>query len=144
MRCVAICCAAILLSCAKADNQPPRGPSGTLSLASLAGTWRVRGFNEAGDSIIGFQLVATGETSGWTITFAGRPPIPLRVVAVAGDSVITEGGPYESVLRRGVQVRTRGVFRLEGDTLVGTTVAHYTTSGPDSLLRVRNKATRIP
>lgn len=143
MRCVAIWCAAALLSCAKADNSPPRGASATLSLASLAGTWRVRGFNEAGDSIVGFQLVATGETSGWTINFPNRPPIPLRVVAVAGDSVITEGGPYESILRPGVQVRTRGVFRLEGDTLSGTTVARYATSGPDSVLRVRTKATRI-
>ena len=56
-----------------------------------------------------------------------------------GDSIITDAGPYESVLRKGVQVNTRVVSRLRGDKLVGTTTAHYRlhvdkeppVSGPD-------------
>ena len=131
------CCTAVMLGCVKSES-----PSS--QLANFVGTWRVRGFNEAGDSIVGFQLIATGDTSGWTIAFPNRPAIPLRVVAAAGDSVTTEAGPYESILRKGAQVRTRAVMHLQGDKLVGTTIARYATSGPDSVLQVRTEGTRAP
>jgi hypothetical protein len=138
MRRVAFCfCMALLLGCARSENRS--GP-----LAQFAGTWRVRGTNEAGDSIVSFVLTAARDTAGWTLELPNRPPIPLRVVAVAGDSVVTEAGPYESVLRPGVQVRTQAVVRLQGDRLVGTTVARYSTTGPDSVLRVRTEGTRMP
>jgi hypothetical protein len=147
MRSVAIaCCVALLVSCKKADNPPSQTAmaSATVSLSNFAGTWRVRGFNERGDSLVGYQLIATADPTGWKIVFPNRSPIPVRLVAVAGDSVVTESGPYESVLRKGVQVRTRAVFRLQGDKLVGTTVAHYATSGPDSVLHIRSEGTRQP
>jgi hypothetical protein len=110
----------------------------------MAGTWNVRGLNEAGDSIVGYRLVATSDTTGWTIAFPNRDPLPVRIVAVAGDSIVTDAGPYESVLRPGVQVTTHGVFRMRGDTLVGTTVARYTPAGADSVLVVRSVGTRGP
>lgn len=131
------CCTAMMLGCAKSER-----PSG--QLADFAGTWRVRGLNEAGDSIVGFQVTATGDTLGWTIAFPNRPAISLRVVAAAGDSVITEAGPYESVLRKGVQVRTRAVMHLQGNKIVGTTIARYATTGPDSVLQVRTEGMRVP
>ena len=147
MRSVAIaCCAALLIGCKKAENPPSQtamAPA-TVSLSSFAGTWRVRGFNERGDSIIGYQLIATADTTGWKNVFPNRAPVALRVVAVAGDSVVIESGPYESVLRKGVQVRTHGVVRLQGGKLVGTTVAHYATSRPDSVLHIRAEGTRQP
>lgn len=144
MRALAICgCALLLGGCTQSENQPARtaATSPTVSLSSFAGTWRVRGFNEAGDSIVGYQLVATADTSGWTLQFPNRAAIPMRVSA-AGDSVMTQAGPFESVLRRGVQVWTESVLRLQGDSLVGASVAHYTTTGPDSVLRIRQVATR--
>jgi hypothetical protein len=70
-------------------------------------------------------MVATADESGWSFNFPKRDPIPVRVVAVEGDSIVTEAGPYESVLRKGVQVSTRTVTRLDGDRLTGTTVAKY-------------------
>ena len=51
-------------------------------------------------------------------------------------------GPYESVLRKGVQVKTTTVFRLQDGKLVGTTVAHYTTKGADSVRNLRAEGTR--
>ena len=147
MRAVAIaCCAALLVGCKKSENPPSQtamAPA-AVSLSSFAGTWRVRGFNERGDSLVGYQLIATADTTGWTIVFPNRSPIAVRIAAVAGDSVVTESGPYESVLRKGVQVRTRAVLRLQGDKLVGTTVARYATSGPDSVLNIRAEGTRQP
>jgi len=102
--------------------------------------------NEARDStLVTYQLTATADTSGWTITFPNRKqPIPARVVAVAGDSLVMEAGPYESVLRRGVQVTTHGVLRLENGKLVGQTVAHYRTARPDSVRTIPMEGTRTP
>ena len=78
------------------------------------------------------------------MTLPNRPPVATRVVLVSGDSIVTENGPYESVLRKGVQVRTRSVMRLRDGKLIGNTVARYTTSGADSVLRLRTEATRTP
>ena len=90
-----------------------------------------------------FVLTATADNTGWTLTFPGRSPEPARIT-IAGDSITTDVGPYESVRRRGVQVRTNSVMRLQNDSLVGTTVARYTTSGRDSVLRLRVMGTRAP
>jgi hypothetical protein len=115
-----------------------------VSLSSFAGTWRVRGSNERGDSLVGYQLIATADTTGWKIVFPNRPPVAAHVVAVAGDSVVIDAGPYASVLRKGVQVRTHAVVRLQGDKLVGTTVAHYATHRADSVLNIHTEGTRQP
>jgi hypothetical protein len=116
----------------------------SLSLADVAGKWNVRVMNERGDStLVTYVLNATPNASGWTITFPNRPPIMVHV-AVSGDSIITDAGPYPSVLRKGVQVTTHGVSRLQGGKLVGTSVAHYATSSPDSVRRVRIEGTRAP
>ncbi|MGH7561109.1 MAG: hypothetical protein ACRENB_08815 [Gemmatimonadales bacterium] len=113
------------------------------SLGAFAGRWRVVGYSEAGDSLLAYELAATADTAGWTITLPGRPAMPLRVSAV-GSEVTIDAGPYESVLRPGVQVTTQGTARVEGDSLVGNTIARYTTTGPDSVLRVRTVGKRIP
>lgn len=119
--------------------------STTINLADVAGVWAVRGMNMAGDSVlVTYDLNATADTNGWTITFPGRPPVPVRVVSVAGDSIVTEAGPYESAIRRGVNVRTRGAFRLQDGKLMGHTVARYDTRGADSVRMVRSEGTRKP
>ncbi|MGH7525848.1 MAG: hypothetical protein ACREMX_04005 [Gemmatimonadales bacterium] len=148
-----LCCAAVLVGCAKTEDRPATdsaavaataAPPATLSLADVAGKWTVRATNEAGDSIVTYVMTATADTSGWTFTFPKRKPVPVRVVAVDGDSVVTEAGPYESVLRKGVQVTTRNVTRLQGGKLVGTTKATYAGGGADSVLMARTEGTREP
>jgi hypothetical protein len=66
----------------------------------------------------------------------------MHVVAVAGDSIVTKAGPFESVLRKGVKVTVQSVNRLQDGKLVGTTIAHYATSGPDSVRNLRFEGTR--
>lgn len=90
------------------------------------------------------ELVATADTSGWTMTGPNRKPIPVHVVAVGGDSIVTESGPYESFIRKGVQVRTRSVNRLQGGKLVGTLEARYATKGGDSVAQRLTEGTREP
>lgn len=121
--------------------------SGTLALADLAGRWNVRSVPESGTdtSATTYVFTATSDTTGWTVTFPNRQrPIPARVIATAGDSVVTEAGPFESARRRGVQVRTRNVMRLQNGQLTGMTTARYQTTGPDSVLRLRIEGMRAP
>ncbi|HEX3234879.1 MAG TPA: hypothetical protein VHR41_11825 [Gemmatimonadales bacterium] len=160
MRLVLACCgAAVLIGCTKSDKQPAAdttaaaapaaeatpAPPRALSLSDLAGKWTVRTMAETGDStLLTYELLATADSSGWKLTFPKRKPIPVRVVAVEGDSLVTEAGPFESALRKGVQVRTRMVSRLEDGKLVSKTVARYATSGPDSVRNLRSEGTRAP
>ncbi len=148
-----LCCAAVLVGCAKTEDQPAAdsaavsataAPPATISLADVAGKWAVSATDEAGKNVVTYAMTATADTSGWTFTFPKRKPVPVRVVAVEGDSIVTEAGPYESVLRKGVQVTTRNVSRLQDGKLVGTTEARYAGGGADSVLMVRTEGTREP
>ncbi len=149
------CCLAILAGCAKPEQQAARDSSpdslgagaapATISLAALAGKWAMRTMATTSDStLLTFELIATSDQSGWIFNFPNRPPLSVRIIAVAGDSVVTEAGPYESVLRKGVQVSTHSVMRLQEGALVGSTVAHYATSGSDSTITLRMHGTRAP
>jgi hypothetical protein len=155
--CLALC-AVVVMGCTKSENRadgraaadtaaaPPATPaaSATISLADVAGKWRLRTTDEAGGKAVETELVATADTSGWTLTGPNRKPIPVRVIAVAGDSIVTEAGPYESFIRKGVQVTTRSVSRLQDGKLVGTLEARYALKGGDSVAQRRSEGTRAP
>jgi hypothetical protein len=154
-RAALLCCTALTLAaCAKSDDASATADTAagavsatttSIALGDVAGRWTVRATPETGDTTaIVSQLNASADSTGWTMTVPNRPPVATRVVLVSGDSIVTENGPYESVLRKGVQVRTRSVMRLRDGELVGTTVARYTNAGADSVLRLRTEATRTP
>jgi hypothetical protein len=149
--------AAVLAGCTKAEDRSVGAGTTTdtmearagaaagaanISLSDVAGTWKVRSTDEGGANPVETELRATADTSGWTMTGPNRKPIPVRVVTIAGDSFVTEAGPYESFIRKGVQVRTRTAYRLQGDKLVGTTEATYKIGGRDSVAQRRNEGTR--
>jgi hypothetical protein len=153
------CCTAVLAGCTKsedraADDQTakdtvaaaPETPaaSTTISLADVAGKWKVRTMDEDGGNVLESELTTTADTSGWTLTFPNRKPVPVRVVAVDGDSIVTEAGPYESLLRKGVQVRTRAVSRLQDGKLVGRVEGRFATKSGDSVAHRRLEGTRAP
>lgn len=148
-----LCCAAVVAGCGKSEQPPAQDttavvappPPAPIALADVAGTWTMRTTAEGSDSVlVTATMVATADTAGWTMALPGRPIMPVRVVAVAGDSLTTESGPYESVLRKGVKVSTQTVVRLRDGKLVGSTVAHYVTAGADSVVRLRVEGTRAP
>jgi hypothetical protein len=155
---IAICfTAAVLAGCAKKDNaaidtsgaaaasttsSTTSTTATPVSLADFAGKWNVRAVPASGDTTpTTYVLTATSTTSGWTIAFPGRPPVPATVT-VAGDSVVIAAGPYSSVRRKGVQVTTNGGIRLQGGNLVGTTTAHYKVKTADSVLTLNTTGTR--
>jgi hypothetical protein len=147
------CIMLALVSCKPAEKPaetttgeaaPAEAPA-ALSLADMAGTWNVTSKLEGSDSIaVTYDMVATADRSGWSIKFPKREPIPVRVVSVEGDSVVSEAGPFESALRKGVQVNTQVVSRMQDGKLVGHTVARYKVTGADSVARLTFEGTRAP
>ena len=153
MRAVTSCwIALVLVGCGKPADKPADATVGeapameeapaALSLADMAGTWNVKSKVEGSDTELSYDIVATADKSGWTLNFPNRDPIPLRVVAVEGDSVVYQAGPFESALRKGVQVNTDVVARLKDGKLVGTTTAHYDVKGADSVATLTFEGTR--
>jgi hypothetical protein len=100
---------------------------GAVNLADVAGTWKVRSMVGPKDSVVATSVVVSSASrDGWVLRLEGRAPIPLRVVAVGGDSVVTEGGPYPSILRKGLTVTVlRNVSHYKAGALTGTFEAHY-------------------
>ena len=152
---IALClCAAVLAGCAKKDNaavdttamasstETTTAPA-PVNLADVAGKWNMRSVPATGadTSATTYVLTATSNTSGWTITFPGRKPIPVQV-RTDGDSVMIDAGPFPSVRRKAVQVTTNSVSRLQGGNFVGTTTAHYKVQTADSVLALTTTGTR--
>ena len=151
------CCIAVVVGCGKPKEQPaadttaaapaaepaPAAPA-AISLADVAGKWSMRTMPaDADTTLLTYELVAGPDASSWVFNFPKRKPVPVRVTT-SGDSIVTEAGPYESVLRKGIQVTTHSVIRLVDGKLVGTTAAHYKTSGADTLRLLRLEGTRKP
>jgi hypothetical protein len=155
MRAITSCGIALaLLGCSKPADKPAdtaeapdaaEAPApASASLADMAGTWHVSSKVEGSDKVVTYDLVITDSRDGWSLKFPNRDPIPVRVVAVEGDSVVSEAGPFESVLRKGVQVRTSVVTRIKDGKLVGTNTARYDVTGPDTVAHLTFEGTRAP
>jgi glucose/arabinose dehydrogenase len=159
---VAIACATglMLAGCAKKDQAatdsaaaaaampapaPAPAPPPPISLSAVAGKWQVKSVPVSGTDTTPtkYVLTATADTTGWMIVFPSGVKVPLHVT-VSGDSVIEKTGTFPSQRRKGVKVTTEAVFRLQDGKLVGTTVAHYSTKGADSVLNMRMEGTKMP
>lgn len=115
----------------------------SVALSDVAGTWDVTATTEAGDTLHLTYIVTAGQDSNWKVVFpAPAKPISPRIVSVAGDSIVTQAGPYPSTLHKGVMVITNGVFRLVDGKLIGHSVAHYNVSTPDSVRRIFSEGIR--
>ena len=148
MRSFALVSIAVLLAaCVKSETSTPAIDTGAaamapapaptaapISLKTVAGKYHVTSRGQNGDTtVVTYELNATGDTTGWTITYPNRPVVPVRIISVSGDSIVTETGPFTSVRRAGVPVTTRTTYRWENGQLVGTTTAHYKVKGPDTV-----------
>ena len=144
------CSVALLLGCARTEDRPAEdvtttaADEATISSADVAGSWKLRATDEAGGNVVETQLNATAGTTGWTWTRPDGTVVPLTVVAIAGDSIVLESGQYESALRAGVPVRSRLVFQLRENRLVGHIEARYMLSTGDSVAHRPAEGTRMP
>jgi hypothetical protein len=126
---------------AMATPAPATAP--TVTLADFAGRWNMVTRPESGTdtAVTRVVLVATADTSGWTMELPSKVKVAHHVT-FAGDSVVVKSEPYSSLRRKGKQVWTEGVYRLQEGKLVGTTVAHYMKAGADSVLRLTSEGTK--
>jgi len=148
------CFAVVVAACTKSDDapvvdtmamEPVPAPAEAISLANVAGKWNVLVTGEGSDSTLTtYVLNATADQSGWTLKFPDGAPIPMRVTSVGGDSIVTESGPFASRVRKGARVSTTVTWRMQDAKLIGSTVARYEKSGPDSVLMLRSEGTRAP
>jgi hypothetical protein len=147
-----LCCAVALVGCSTSGERAADSSAGapstaaapaTISPGDVAGTWALRSTDAAGGTPTQSELTATADTA-WTWKLANGSTVKVRVVAVGGDSIVTEAGPYESVLRPGIQTRNRTVYRLRDGKLIGTIEAHYALPRGDSAAQRRSEGTRVP
>jgi len=83
------------------------------------------------DSVVAtYRMIATSSANGWKVMLPNRPVLPLRVVTASGDSVVTELGPFASILRQGQTVITRTTWHLRGDQLTGRILAVFSSGAP--------------
>ena len=159
---VALACSTILVvaSCAKSEQAatdsaagtmappavtPEPAPAASITLADVAGNWKINTVPESGPdtSLTTSVLHAAAETTGWTSELPSGKKVPLKV-ATAGDSIMITSDAYSSMRRKGKQVWTESVLRLQDGKLMGVMVAHYVNAGADSVLRLRAEGTRLP
>ena len=109
--------------------------------SGVAGSWNGKSMVGPKDSVVTtyvLTIAADGKTA--TMTFPSREPIPTRILAMAGDSIVTEAGPYPSVLRAGQTVKSlRTVAHYKGDAMTGTFEAQYANG---DVLKGKTEATR--
>jgi hypothetical protein len=137
----------LMLACSPAEETPMADTTAMTDEApaplNYAGNWTVTSMPEGRDTVlVTYDMVATNDQSGWTTTLPGRETMTLNIISISADSVVSELGPFQSVLRPNEMVTTHTTMRPEGDRLVGTTIARYATTGADSVTVLRVQATR--
>ena len=143
----------IVFACTKKDEPAPdtsaaMAPAAPVAVApaapmNVAGKWNVQVMPADKDTtILNYVLEATNDKTGWKMTLPDRKAMDLRVLSLDNDSIVSENGPYSSALRKNVMVTTHSSMHMDGDKLVGTTIAHYNTKGADSVVHLRSSGTR--
>lgn len=129
---------ALLAACGPAkEPAPPPGPT----LADFAGTWQNSSTLTGTANPVASTISGSADGSNWTLTLEGRPPVPLQA-SVVGDSLITQSGDYESVLRAGVMVSVRTASVLKDGMLMGNLVATYKTASGEERVTGTVQGTR--
>lgn len=118
---------------------PADGPATTL--ASFNGTWDVNVMPEGSDSVVTSHVLNVSDTA-WRVEFTDRPGVTARMTGMRGDTAMSEAGPFESGVRRGMQVRTTNSYWIQDGKLMGRTTARYETTGPDTVRMFHSVGTR--
>ena len=149
MRFTALLGLAVLVSGCTRQEAPPAADTaamtdapGATSLASFAGMWDVNVMPEGSDSVATTHVLNVTDTAAWKLEFTDQTGADVRVTGMRGDTVLAEAGPFESGVRRGVQVRTTNSYWLQDGKIMGTTRARYETTGADTVRLFRSVGTK--
>jgi len=137
-----IICTAAVLACLTAAAEAQKATTPGIKLADIAGTWYSKTLGPKDSVLATTVLTTTADGKGWTMAFPTGDPVALRVVSSAGDSVVTEAGPFASRVRQGQTVTLlHSVSHYKGNEMWGTSRAQYSTG---DTLTFKVTATRKP
>lgn len=144
--------AAILAACTAKDTKSAADSAAADSASAstfgstvlyMGGIWNVNVKPEGRDTVVTTYLLNTTDSAAWLFAFPGGKPILMRVTGVVGDTVITETDWFDSNLRPGLKARsTSREWLLEDGRMMGRTVVHYQTTGPDTVRVFDTEASR--
>ena len=108
-------------------------PSPAVKLTDVAGVWDSETLGPKDRVLVTTVETISADGKGWTMRFPEGAPIAVRLVSTAGDSIVTEAGPFPSYLRPGQTVTLlHTVSHYKGNEKWGTAVARY--AGGDTLM----------
>ena len=133
-------CAMLVAACSTKETPPVADttaiaspPAPAMSLASIAGSWKVIMKPEGKDTVVSQYVLDTSDSTSWTITFPNGLRAPVRVTGMSGDTVLAATDWNPSPIRKGLQARSDIKYWMQDGKLVGTHLAHYKTTGPDTV-----------
>lgn len=103
------------------------GAQQPITAKDLVGTWKIQAMIGPKDSVVSTSTTTRKSDGTATVQFPKQQPIEVRTLTIGGDSVVTEVGPYPSVLRPGQTVTTQSTGHVKGNNMTGTFVAVYST-----------------
>ncbi|HET6680041.1 MAG TPA: hypothetical protein VFG84_02495 [Gemmatimonadaceae bacterium] len=124
-------------------------PAAALTADMLVGTWSSTAKMDGSDSVVSRSTVTTSMDSTGalvsSIQFEGASEaMPMRLISMAGDSIVQEFGPYHrSNVATNPMVTTTIVTRVMGDHQMGTWVARPV-SAADPVVSGTFEAMRMP
>jgi hypothetical protein len=150
MRRILALCTVVAVACAKTEQAAdttaaaaPPPPPPAITAADLAGTWDLKTMPMNRDTVLTTgTMTSTGTADGWTMTLpSSKTPVPVRIVSMGGDSVVSETGQFSSAVRRGQKVSIHSIQHLKDGKLTGVVHAKYS-NGDTATFRV--EATKRP
>lgn len=118
---------------------PPAAPAAIAIPAVAVGTWDGKSMIGPKDSVVATSSMTIAADGKVSLTLTGRATMQARVLAAGGDSVSIEVGPYESVVKKGLQATTHMTQHFNGNAANGTFDAKYSDG---STLKGKGVATR--
>lgn len=114
---------------------PPPAPA-ALTAADVAGTWEAEGMPMDKDTVV-VRFTMTNDSTGQNsmTVFASGDRIKSTSNAFNGDSLVSNAGPFKSQVRKGQQVTTRVVLRMQDGKLVGQSHSKYA-NGDSTVYRI--------
>jgi hypothetical protein len=133
-------CAMLVAACSTKETPPladttaiAPAPAPAMSLASVAGTWKVIMKPQGRDTVVSSYLLDTSDSTSWKMTFPNAQRVGVRVTGMSGDTVLAATDWNLSPIRKGLQARSDIKYWMQDGKLLGTHLAHYKTTGPDTV-----------
>ena len=134
-------CALVVLALAgpgaRAQQQGAPTAMMTVRWSDLAGDWVGNALRPANVSGVTTLTLSFGTDNKAWLKFPNREPVALRVLTMAGDSVVADAGPYASVTRAGHQVTVHIVAHVRNHMIWGTASGHFDDGGDAMVSRLK-------